>query len=47
MVTQMAAKIMTIWSKFENFDREINIEHKQIQKKYFNIWRDVSRQTPY
>ena len=24
------------WSKFERFDRKINIEHKQIPKSYFN-----------
>ena len=24
------------WSKFETLDREINIEHKQIPKRYFN-----------
>ena len=27
---------LSFWSKFETFDREINIEHKQIPKKYFN-----------
>ena len=25
------------WSKFETFDREINIEHKQIPKGYENV----------
>ena len=24
------------WSKFETFDRDINREHKQIPKRYFN-----------
>ena len=38
MVTKMAVKIgnWPFWSKFETFDRAINIEHKQIPKKYFN-----------
>ena len=43
MVTKMAAEIC--WKKksgqlgtfFETFDREINIEHKQIPIIYFNI----------
>ena len=30
------------WSKFERFDREINIEHKQIPKK--NLTEDESYQ---
>ena len=27
---------LLFWSKIERFDREINIEHTQIQKRYFN-----------
>ena len=26
---------LPFWSKFETFDRELNIEHKQISKRYF------------
>ena len=27
---------LPFWRKIERFDSEINIEHKQIQKRYFN-----------
>ena len=41
MVTKMATnktenRKLTILSKFETFDKAINIEHKQIPKIYFN-----------
>ena len=37
MVTKMAAKVgkLPFCSKYETYDREINIEHKQIPKIYF------------
>ena len=35
------------WSKFEMFDREINIEHKQIPKRYFNRRRELPQHTTY
>ena len=40
MVTKWPPKMLKIgnlpfWGKFETFDRAINIEHKEIQKKIF------------
>ena len=36
------------WSRFEMFERQINIEHKQIQTKiYFNSWWELSRHTTH
>ena len=31
---------LPIWSKFETFDREINIEHKQIPKRYLTDYEN-------
>ena len=35
------------WNKFETFNRGINIEHKQIPKKYFNRWWELIPHTIY
>ena len=35
------------WRKFETFYRAINIEHRQIPKRYFNRCRVLSWQTTY
>ena len=32
-------------TKFETFDREINIEPKKIPKIYFNKWLELSQHT--
>ena len=33
---------LSFWSKFETFDREINIEHKQIPKRYLTDYDNYS-----
>ena len=35
------------WSKLETCNIGINIDHKQIPKKYFNRWWELSRHTIY
>ena len=53
IVTKMTAKIgwkignWPFWSEYETVDREINMEHKQMPKRYFNRWRELSWHTTY
>ena len=35
-------ELRAFWSKFETFYREINTEHNQIPKRYFNRWWELT-----
>ena len=49
LATPMGLKLESnhFWIDFETYDRFINIEHKQIPKRYFNRLWELSRHTAY